>query len=106
MIYITKLRTEALWAPDTHMFSVICYQAIRKIPLRFELICNFLKHIFLNKRHVPFHKSIPNGITFLIHYFTYSIVCGLAENDRDVQLIPVERNLKKLNKLLNTNVEL
>jgi hypothetical protein len=64
----TLYRARVSWAPDTdHIFSVNCSHAIRKIPLRFELTCILLKHIFRNKRHVSFHESIPNGITCLSH---------------------------------------
>jgi len=72
---IIRVRTGVLWAPDRRKFSIKCSHAIRKIPLCFELICNHLKHIFRNKRCVSFHESIPNGITCLLHYFSYSIVC-------------------------------
>jgi len=84
---IVKLRTGALWAPDTHMFSVSCSHAITKTPLRFELICNLLKHIFRNKRHVSFHESIPNDITCLIHYFSYSIVVPTLYEGLDIHQV-------------------
>jgi len=92
---IIKMRTVALWAPDTHMFSVNCSHTIRKIPLRFELICNLLKHIFRNKRHVSFHESIPNGITCLAHYFSYSTVCDSCWKRQRSKAYPRWKKLEK-----------
>jgi len=47
--------------------------------------------------HVSFHESIPN-----VSYTVSALVlCAiLAENDKDLMLIPVERNMKKINEII------